>query len=107
MGGLAAPGPLPLAPRLPERDWRQEEWRARKAASKRECAFSFPDQNKPGKNLGLPPIAVRYSGFAKSTRSSVERRWPRTATCASDTANEVIDAVCISGSESISANTAA
>src|SRR5260370_28066309 len=101
MGGLAAPGPLPLAPRLPERDWRQEEWRARKAASKSDCAFSFPDQNKPGKNLGFPPIAVRYSGFAKSTRSSVERRRPRTATFTSDPANAVIHAVSISRTANI------
>src|SRR4029077_733316 len=36
--------------------------------------YSLPNQNRPGKNRGLPAIAARYSGLAKSTLSSTARR---------------------------------
>ena len=68
---------------------------------------SNSNQNRPGKNLGLPAIAVRYAGLAKSTLSSKAIRWEIVATYPTQPSSAVIHAVWISGSENISTKTAA
>src|SRR5208337_3306992 len=56
-------------------------------------------QNNPGTKRGLSDMAARYCASAKSTRSSVARRWESTRIWASEPASAVIQAEWMSGNQ--------